>query len=64
MGLMIECECGAVVRADTEAALVAAAHAHIDRAHSAAAGGVTESDLLAMARGTVAASHDNGGGQG
>jgi hypothetical protein len=50
MGLTIACECGAVVRADTEKALVAAALAHIARAHSAAAGAVTESDLLAMAR--------------
>ena len=61
MGLTLECECGAVVRADTEDSLVAAAHAHIARAHSAAAGGVTHSDLLAMARGTVDTSHDDGG---
>jgi len=53
MALTIECECGAVVRADTEDALVAAAHAHIARVHTAAAGGVTQRDLLAMARGTV-----------
>jgi hypothetical protein len=49
MGLAIDCECGAVVRAATEDALVAAAHAHIAREHSAAAGLVTQSDLLAMA---------------
>jgi hypothetical protein len=53
MGLIIACECGAVVRANTEDALVAAAYAHIASAHSAAAGAVTESDLLAMARSTV-----------
>jgi hypothetical protein len=53
MGLTIACECGAVVRADTEEDLVAAARAHIARAHRAAAGVVTQSDLLAMARRTV-----------
>jgi hypothetical protein len=53
MALTIECECGAVVRADTEPALVAAARAHIASAHSAAAGVVTERDLLAMARPTA-----------
>jgi hypothetical protein len=54
MGLTIECECGAVVRADTEDALVAAARAHIACAHSAAAAHVvTQSDLLAMARQTA-----------
>ena len=53
MSLVIDCECGAVVRADTEDALVAAARAHIARAHAAAAGAVTQSDLLAMAHGTV-----------
>jgi hypothetical protein len=52
MGLTIECECGAVVRGDTEAALVSAARAHIAHAHGAAAGAVLRSDLLAMARGT------------
>jgi hypothetical protein len=50
MGLTIECECGAVVRADTEEALVAEARVHIAREHSVAAGAVTENDLLAMAR--------------
>lgn len=53
MGLAIECECGAVVRADTEDALVAVAREHIARAHSAAAGVVTQRDLLAMAHSTV-----------
>ena len=50
MSLTIACECGIVVRADTEDALVAAALAHIASTHSAAAGAVTQSDLLAMAR--------------
>jgi hypothetical protein len=53
MPLTIECECGAVVSAESEAALVAAARAHIACAHSAAAGFVTQSDLLAMARQTA-----------
>ena len=53
MGLTIDCECGAVVRGDTEDALLAAARAHIADAHRAAAGVVTQRDLLAMARHTV-----------
>lgn len=53
MGLMIVCECGAVVHANTEDSLIAAAYAHIACAHSAAVGAVTQSDLLAMARSTV-----------
>ena len=48
MGLVIECECGAVVRGDSEDALVAATEQHIESEHRAAAGAATRDDLLAM----------------
>jgi hypothetical protein len=49
MDLVIRCECGATVRGESEAALLAAAEAHIEREHPPAAGAATSADLLAMA---------------
>ena len=66
MPLAIHCECGAVVSAGSEEALLAAARAHLQQAHAAAAGAVTSSDLLAMARppgAGASACHGRGAGR-
>jgi hypothetical protein len=49
MGLVIDCECGVSVRGESEEGLVAAAEAHIDAEHPAAASATSREDLLAMA---------------
>ena len=50
VALVIECECGASVRGESEAALLAAVEEHLRSEHPAAAGAVERGDLLAMAR--------------
>lgn len=49
MAKLINCECGQVVRGETDDELVAAATAHIDRDHPELVGKVSRDDLLAMA---------------
>jgi len=49
MGKLINCECGQVVRGETDEEVVAAAEAHIVRDHPELVGKVTSDDLLAMA---------------
>jgi hypothetical protein len=46
---LINCECGEVVRGETDDDLVAAATAHIDRDHPDLVGKLSRDDLLAMA---------------
>jgi hypothetical protein len=46
---LINCECGEVVRGETDDELVAAATAHIDRDHPDLVGKLSRDDLLAMA---------------
>jgi predicted small metal-binding protein len=49
MGKRIDCECGEVVRADSDDELVAAVEAHVGRAHPELAGKLTREDVLGMA---------------
>lgn len=49
MAKLINCECGYVVRGDTDDELLAAAEAHINRDHPELVGKVSRDDLLAMA---------------
>ena len=45
---VINCECGQVVRGDTDEQLLANAEAHIARDHPELVGKITREDLLAM----------------
>jgi predicted small metal-binding protein len=49
MALVINCDCGFVVRGETEDELVAGGEAHMADAHPDMAGKVSREDLLAMA---------------
>ncbi len=49
MGKLINCECGHVVRGDTEDELIANAEAHVNRDHPDLVGKITREDLLGMA---------------
>jgi predicted small metal-binding protein len=49
MAKVINCECGYVVRGDTDDELLARAEAHMREAHPEMAGKVSREDLLAMA---------------
>lgn len=49
MGKLINCECGRVVRGETDEELLANARAHVDRDHPELAGKISNEDLLAMA---------------
>jgi predicted small metal-binding protein len=49
MALVMTCECGAVVRADTEDELVAAVERHLDEQHPQLVGKVSRDDIIAMA---------------
>jgi predicted small metal-binding protein len=49
MSMLINCDCGYVVRGETERELVAAAREHIRDAHPDQEAKVTDEDLLAMA---------------
>jgi predicted small metal-binding protein len=48
MAKLINCECGQVVRGESDDDLVANAKAHIDRDHPELVGKVSREDLLAM----------------
>ncbi len=49
MSKLINCECGQVVRGETDAELVRNAQEHINRDHPDLVGKITREDLLAMA---------------
>jgi predicted small metal-binding protein len=49
MAKVINCDCGYVVRGDTDQELLSAAHAHIRDAHPDMEGKVSDDDLLARA---------------
>jgi hypothetical protein len=49
MAKLINCECGQVVRGETDDELVANAEAHINRDHPEMVGKVSWEDLLGMA---------------
>jgi len=48
MGLLINCECGEVVRGADEDELVAAAEAHVGRDHPELVGKLGRDDILGM----------------
>ena len=49
MAKLINCECGHVVRGETDDELIAAAEAHINGNHPELVGKVSRDDILAMA---------------
>jgi predicted small metal-binding protein len=49
MAKLINCECGYVVRGETDEELIAAAEEHINSAHPELVGKVSREDLLGMA---------------
>ena len=49
MAKQINCECGQIVRGETDDELIANAEAHIDRDHPELVGKVSRDDLLGMA---------------
>ena len=49
MSKLINCECGEVVRGETDDQLVAAAEAHIGRDHPDLVGKLSREDVLGMA---------------
>ena len=49
MAKLINCECGQVVRGETDDELVANAQAHVNDAHPELVGKVSRDDLLSMA---------------
>ncbi|MFP5299051.1 MAG: DUF1059 domain-containing protein [Actinomycetota bacterium] len=49
MSYLINCECGAVVRADNEDSLVSQVEGHVAEAHPELQGKMTRDDILAMA---------------
>ena len=49
MSKLINCECGEVVRADTDDDLVAQVEAHVNQSHPELVGKLGREDVLAMA---------------
>jgi predicted small metal-binding protein len=49
MGKLINCECGQVVRGETDDELVARTEEHINRDHPELVGKLSRDDILAMA---------------
>jgi predicted small metal-binding protein len=49
MARLIKCDCGYIVRGDTDEELVAAGQAHIREAHPDMVGQVSDEQLVAMA---------------
>jgi hypothetical protein len=49
MAKLINCECGQVVRGESDDELVAAAEAHINRDHPELVGKLSRDDILGMA---------------
>ena len=48
MGKLINCECGQVVRGESDEELLAAAEEHVNRHHPELVGKISRADLLAM----------------
>jgi len=48
MAKLINCECGQVVRGETDDELIATAEAHIERDHPDLVGKISREDLLGM----------------
>ena len=49
MSLIITCECGYMIRGDSESALIARAREHLEANHPAIADDASDADLLDMA---------------
>ena len=49
MAKLINCECGGVVRGETDEELLANAEEHVNRDHPELVGKISRDDLLAMA---------------
>ena len=49
MSLIITCECGYMIRGDSESALIASAREHLQANHPAIADDASDADLLDMA---------------
>jgi predicted small metal-binding protein len=49
MAKLINCECGRVVRGETDEELLTNAETHVERDHPELVGKITREDLLAMA---------------
>lgn len=49
MAKLINCECGQVVRGETDEELVAAAEEHVNRDHPELVGKLSRDDILGMA---------------
>lgn len=49
MGKVITCECGEIVRADSDDELVARVERHVGEAHPELVGKLSRADVLAMA---------------
>ena len=49
MGKVIDCECGEVVRADTDDELVEKVGQHVEQAHPELVGKLSREDVLGMA---------------
>ncbi len=49
MTKVINCECGQIVRAETDDELVSAVSAHVEAAHPELVGKLSRDDILAMA---------------
>jgi predicted small metal-binding protein len=49
MSLIITCECGYMIRGDSESTLIARAREHLQTNHPAIAGDASDTDLLDMA---------------
>jgi len=49
MSKVINCECGQVVRGETDDELIRSAEEHVNRDHPDLVGKITREDLLAMA---------------
>jgi predicted small metal-binding protein len=52
MAKVINCECGQVIRADTDDELVTAVEAHVEKDHPELVGKMSREDVLAMAEET------------
>jgi predicted small metal-binding protein len=49
MAKLTNCECGRVIRGETDEELLASAQEHVDRDHPELVGKISREDLLAMA---------------
>ena len=49
MAKLINCECGKVIRGETDDELLESAEEHVNRDHPELVGKITRADLLAMA---------------